>query len=419
VASFSFGDGNAKKLLAIPFYAAGRALTLLVPRARGRWVFGSAAGVADGALALWNEVAARGHDAVWLTRTDAHARQAASRGIPHVRVDSLRGLWLTARAEVVVVTHGFGDVNRYAVSGSYLVQLWHGIPLKRIGIDSPETLRSSFLPSSRLVRRLLALMYRSATRRIRLLPAASHLVRGRLESAFSLDDARVPVVGEPRVDVLSRGSAAERRERARLLLESVLGPLGDDRLVLYAPTWRDGDEDPAIPTAADWARITALLEEQGARLLVRPHPLGAGEYVPPEGARRVHLLGSDRLPDVTPVLAGMDLLVTDYSSLAYDSSLVPLPVVYFAPDVEAYGRRRGFYGSYAEVAGTDVAVDWEGTLAQIAAVLSDDDVREARLERARRLDAAVHAHRDGRNAERVYRAIVAAIGGAEPREETV
>jgi hypothetical protein len=29
---------------------------------------------------------------------------------------------------------------------------------------------------------------------------------------------------------------------------------------------------------------------------------------PPAGAQRVHLLGSDRLADVTPVLAGMDLL---------------------------------------------------------------------------------------------------------------
>ena len=112
----------------------------------------------------------------------------------------------------------------------------------------------------------------------------------------------------------------------------------------------------------------------------------------------------------------MDLLVTDYSSLAYDSSLVPLPVVYFAPDVDEYARRRGFYGAYADVAGTDVAADWEAALAQIAAVFSDDDVRQARLESARRLDAAVHAHRDGRNAERVYRAIMAAIGDDSQKE---
>ena len=44
-----------------------------------------------------------------------------------------RGWWATARAGVVVVTHGQGDVNRYATSGAFLVQLWHGIPLKRIG----------------------------------------------------------------------------------------------------------------------------------------------------------------------------------------------------------------------------------------------------------------------------------------------
>ena len=43
--------------------------------------------------------------------------------------------------------------------------------------------------------------------------------------------------------------------------------------------------------------------------------------------------------------------MTDYSSLAFDAALVPLPVVFLAPDVDAYARTRGFYGSYADVAG--------------------------------------------------------------------
>ena len=51
MASFSFGTGNAAKLLRIPLYALGRLGTLLVPRGR-RWVFGCGAGVGDGALAL-------------------------------------------------------------------------------------------------------------------------------------------------------------------------------------------------------------------------------------------------------------------------------------------------------------------------------------------------------------------------------
>src|SRR5690606_5992643 len=126
--------------------------------------------------------------------------------------------------QVVVVTHGFGDVNRYAVSGAFVVQLWHGIPLKRIGLDSPETLRPpTLLTRVPGVRSLIARFYRSAARRIRVLPAASHLVRGRLESAFGLPDERVPVTGEPRVDVLSQGDPKSRRTAARELLETRIG----------------------------------------------------------------------------------------------------------------------------------------------------------------------------------------------------
>jgi hypothetical protein len=60
VASFSFGSGNAAKILRIPMYAAGRIGTLLVPRGR-TWVFGCGAGIGDGALALWRVATAEGH----------------------------------------------------------------------------------------------------------------------------------------------------------------------------------------------------------------------------------------------------------------------------------------------------------------------------------------------------------------------
>jgi CDP-glycerol glycerophosphotransferase len=293
-----------------------------------------------------------------------------------------------------------------------VVQLWHGIPLKRIGLDSPETLR---VPSAvarlrlgRVLRRLLGAMYRGAARRIRILPAASHTVRGRLESAFALPDERVPVTGEPRVDVLSRGTADERRASARQAIAQAVGPIDDaSRVVLYAPTWRDGAADPAVPSTDEWRALVALLEQHDAVLLVRSHPLGAGEYRPPQGTDRVRLLGSDLVADVTPVLPGADVLVTDYSSLVFDSALVPLPVVFLAPDVEEYGRRRGFYGRYADVAGDGWARDWEAARAQLDAVLARDDEAERRRGRARALSARVHAFRDGANAERVYRAILA------------
>lgn len=418
MASFSFGAGNARKLTRIPLYIAGRIATALIPRTRDEWVFGCGAGIGDGALALWDVVAAQGHPAVWLVGSDREARDAAARGIPTLPKHSLQGFWRTARARTVVVTHGFGDANRYAIAGSFIVQLWHGIPLKRIGLDSPETVRSGILPDSTLVRRLLGLLYRRTVRAIDLLPAASHLVRGRLESAFALSEDRVPVVGEPRVDVLSQGTSAQRRVAARERLDATIGSAGERaRFVLYAPTWRDGEPDPAVPTDQEWRRVIDVLERHDAVLLVRSHPLGAGEYLPPLPAERVRTLGSALVPDVTPLLPAMDVLVTDYSSLAFDASLVPLPTLFLAPDVTAYARRRGFYGTYADVAGTDWARDWTGAAEQLDAVLSDDGELERRIGRARELSARVHAFRDGANTERVYRAILVALGDASVRRD--
>ena len=110
-------------------------------------------------------------------------------------------------------------------------------------------------------------------------------------------------------------------------------------------------------------------------------------------------------------LPAFDALVTDYSSLAFDAGLVPLPVVFFAPDLEAYTARRGLYGRYRDVAGDEPARTWESALAQVDGVLDDPaDARDA----SRRLSAVVHAHHDGRNAERVHRAIRARLTPRRP-----
>lgn len=405
MASFSFGSGNAAKLLRIPLYLAGRIGTLVTPRGH-RWVFGCGAGVGDGALALQRLATVEGHDTIWLTSSEREDRDAAALGIPTVRKTSLRGWWATARAGVIVVTHGLGDANRYAISGGFVVQLWHGIPLKRIGLDSPATTQVPNVPGAPLLRRLVAVLYRNAAQRIRVLPAASHRSRGRLESAFALGDDRVVVTGEPRVDVLSAGAPDERRAAASALLHSVVDGLPDGaRTLLYAPTWRDGAPDPAVPTAEQWVRIIRVLEETDAVLLVRSHPLGEGGYAPPLPSRRVGMLGSGLLADVTPVLPAVDVLVTDYSSLAYDVGLLATPVVFLAPDAEEYARTRGFYGRFRDVAGDDAATDWDGVLEQVSELLGDDSAFAERSARSATLSAEMHAFRDGGNTRRVYQTI--------------
>ncbi|MDR6865481.1 CDP-glycerol glycerophosphotransferase [Microbacterium resistens] len=405
MASFSFRAGNAGKLLRIPLYVAGRIANTLIPR-REDWVFGCGAGIGDGALALWRIAAAEGHGAVWLVGSEREERDAAALGIPTLRKGGLRGWWATARAGVVIVTHGLGDVNRYASSGAFVVQLWHGIPLKCIGLDSPATVQSAVLPGFRPLQLLLGALYRSAAQRIRILPAASDRARGRLESAFGLGVEQVLVTGEPRVDVLSAGEPEQRRVTAIGLRDAAVGAvLEGARVILYAPTWRDGAADPAVPSPQEWDLIARLLDAQDAVLLVRSHPLGEGDYRPASPSDRIRPIGSSVVPDITPILPAVDVLVTDYSSLAYDVGLLGMPVLYLAPDPEAYSRSRGFYGRYEDVAGEDFHRDWTSTVEELERLLGDEAVFAARARRSSTLSAEMHAHRDGRNAERVYLAI--------------
>lgn len=411
MASFSFGAGNVRKLIRLPLYVLGRLATLLVPRRRGLWVFGSASGLADGGWALWQVATADGRDTVWLVSDDGQQKDAAARGISHVPVHSVRGFWLTARASVAVVTHGFGDVNRYAISGAFIVQLWHGIPLKRIGLDSPETVRSAILGDNATMRWLLTAAYRRTVSRIGLIPAASHLVRGRLQSAFGLPDAAVPVTGEPRTDTLSQGTAEDRRVHARTVLSTTVGDLPDDvAVVLYAPTWRDGAADPAVPRTDEWTRIVRVLEDNDAVLIVRSHPLGEGRYRPPVRTDRVRGLPATSVADITPLLPAVDVLVTDYSSIAFDAALVPIPTLFLAPDLPSYAASRGFYGDYGDVTAGTHAADWDALCAQLTVVLRDADDRDRRRARAAALSTGVHAFHDGANTQRVYRTILARAG---------
>ena len=96
---FSFAMGNAKKLAALPLYAAGALIGLFVPRSSARWVFGCGSGIGEGSLALYRYALAANPrlTLTWLARDERDRAAAAALGIPAVLKLSRHGLWLTSR----------------------------------------------------------------------------------------------------------------------------------------------------------------------------------------------------------------------------------------------------------------------------------------------------------------------------------
>ena len=413
--TFTFTRGNAQGLRRIPLYLLGAIATVFVPRTDRIWVFGSGIGPGEGALPLYRLARERLRPdvrLVWLATTERELGVARDLGLDTVRKLSWTGFWLTMRARVLVVTHGQGDVNRYGARGGFLVQLWHGIPLKRLHLDSPAALESRVLRSRRLGRAIVRRGFRAVGSQIRLFPVSSEHIADRIVSAFGVRPDRVVATGDPRDDVLLQGEPGERRATARAAMAQALGPIADSsRIVMYAPTWREGDPDPAAPTEALWTSIVDWLERVDAVLVVRSHPLGHGDYAGgPRRSDRVRLLDATMIADLTPLLPGVDHLVTDYSSTAYDYALTGGSTVFLAADVLTYTATRGLYEPYSAFSGGCDVSEWTGALARLDDLVKGEPqaLAAAAEQRTRVLDEHFD-FLDGRATERVLAEILRRI----------
>lgn len=402
--TFTFERGNLGKLLAVPLYLLGAICSWFIPRNVHSWAFGSGIGVGEGARELALEVQSAVADAkiTWLCGDEVEAELARELGFDPVQRTSIKGFWATLRAAQLVVTHGLGDVNRFAIFGAMIIHLWHGAPLKRIHLDSRVT---TSVHGSGIVRRILTRLYRFGAGQVTLYVAGSQVAADRLRSAFRVQPGIVRVLGDARLDPLRR--SLDDPEVAQAVRESVatlldLQDLDDgERFVLYAPTWRDGARDPAVPTAEEAAQLHRVAEQHNLHFVLRPHPLGSGQYEQATG-ERVHLLTSESLADLSPVLSAFSVVITDYSSVATDFALTGRPIVWFAPDLSDYAQSRGLYEPLAVTSRSEIHATWDSTLEALDALFRDETSADVvARHRTRELAQRFHAHPEGGAARRV------------------
>jgi len=196
-------------------------------------------------------------------------------------------------------------------------------------------------------------------------------------------------LGYPRNDVIARGDAGPARERLGITTE---------RVVLYAPTWRDGRLAAADPL--DAAQLAAGLGP-GWTVVARGHARTMADRARVVGDR---VVDATDYPDASDLLALADVLVTDYSSVMFDFSASGRPMVFFVPDLEEYrGEVRGFY--------FDLAARAPGPLVRtaqecVAAVLAADQDTGRWAQRYAAWRAEFNPLDDGAAARRVVDALV-------------
>ena len=260
------------------------------------------------------------------------------------------GVKAFASSRYVFFTHGlFG--SHMPPRNRVVVNLWHGMPFKRIG------------------GRPVHATYTTAT---------SSNWRHFMADSFNQDPQSILSLGLPRNDRLTESISTAR-------VRSALG-LDDQPLIAWLPTYRntkfpgsstDGTDygNPFNLPNASADRVNELAQHAGWHIVLKPHPYAVQSD--PDTQSGLSMLTDEMLHDrgltLYQLLGAADALITDYSSVWIDFLLTSRPIVFVTDDIREYAGTRGFNLTPPE--------DWlpghqcsslEGVIASVAESLDSD-----------------------------------------------
>ncbi|MGN0242655.1 MAG: CDP-glycerol glycerophosphotransferase family protein [Lachnospiraceae bacterium] len=220
-------------------------------------------------------------------------------------------------------------------SQTKVIQLWHGTgTIKKFGQDSNEG--------------LLKQQERMANSKITHMTVNSTYWKHIYAHAFGIPEERIIATGLPRTDVFF-----DEAGKKKLLADfyQQYPQCRGKRVVLYAPTFRDAQQDcPQLPL--DTAAFIQRLPEDCV-LLLRLHPHVAEAFEAQHSIQQTESSVAERTMDATGygdingLLVVADVLVTDYSSIIFEYCLMKKPIVFYAYDLESFSESgRGFYEDY-------------------------------------------------------------------------
>ena len=242
-----------------------------------------------------------------------------------IKTDNLRYFATALKARVWVTNSSFERGLHFKGKRTFYLNTWHGSPIKRMGADIDSS-NASFKS-------------RESTE------IDAFNVQGDFEAevfsrCFGVPEERILKVGLPRNDELVHFSEAGRNEIRRFL---GISDSDTRKIILYCPTFREYVQDnmhdvillPPMHIAKWKERLSS-----NYILLFRAH------Y---EVSKTMRIVDDEFVRDMTayPVLNDLmivsDVLISDYSSIFFDYSIMEKCMLHFTYDFDEYSSKRGMY----------------------------------------------------------------------------
>lgn len=164
---------------------------------------------------------------------------------------------------------------------------------------------------------------------------AKHYAEG-----FGLSDENVVATGIPRTDIFMD---REYAENVRNSFYDRYPQLENKKIMLFAPTFRGNGQMSAFYPTEAFSPVEVYEQLKGEyAIIIKLHPFCQERFEIPEEYKDVIIDLSDD-DELNDLLFVTDLLVTDYSSVVFEASLLNIPMMFYAYDLYDYISSRDFY----------------------------------------------------------------------------
>ena len=328
------------------------------------------------------------YELIWVAKTNKLLKELKKKGYNVVPQYNLQTIKLLRRAKYIFMTHGSVDVLHVKFSPKTIkVLVWHGTPLKNIDVNFKRDYRYNGWGD----KFRLNLKYNDYTDY--LLTATKDKKEHLLYcSALQISPRKLLDFGYPKNDILFNKDIEfiKKLRKKYEISESI------NKIILYAPTWREKTSWEFPLSNEILIEMNAFLEKVNAVYLIKAHlieqRLNFKEY------KNIRLV--DKTADIQELALISDLLVTDYSSIFFDYLLTMKPIIFFAHDLKKYEEEKGFYYNYEDIVPGPIV----SNAVELLKLLKESDrINEEYLEIRKNSRDRFNKYNDGKSIERLLK----------------
>ena len=242
-----------------------------------------------------------------------------------------------------------------------IVQLWHACgAFKKWGFSVAD---KEFGDDRK------ALLKYNGHRNYSLVPVSGEEVCWAYREAFGLPE-NSPVVkplGVSRTDMFFDET---NKKMARKRIDALPIDTKDKKIIAYLPTFRGSIAKAAMPKAFDPAELIDMKDD--IVVLVKNHPFVKKKMEISEECAAFCRDVSREL-SVEDLLFCADVMITDYSSVLFEYSLMDKPMIFFAFDIDEFDLSRGFFYDYSDFVPGEIVTDMQKLKSEIKRCLNETD----------------------------------------------